>query len=269
VTEWSPPTDFEEYHIVRILGRGAMGQVYLAEDTFLLRPVAVKFVTGEVNEAAREQFFVEARAVARLSHPNVVAIHRVGEVQRRPYLVSELIRGLSLDRLDKPMAWPRVLELSLGLARGLAAAHRRGVLHRDLKPQNVMVGAFGEVYVMDWGVEGVAGTPAFRAPEPLLDQRSDVYALGALLQFVLPADASPALRAIAAKAMRPEPAARYRNASELLADLDRFQEGAAVEAWAEPWWHQVRRVAGRNAVLLWLLAAYAAAKFLVLFYRGF
>jgi hypothetical protein len=114
----------------------------------------------------------------------------------------------------------------------------------------------------------VAGTPAFRAPDASLDQRSDIYALGALLQFALPASAPPALCAIAAKAMRVDPAARYADAAALLSDIERFQEGLAVEAWSEPMWHRWRRFASRNAVLLWLLAAYAGVKFLLFFLRN-
>lgn len=121
---------------------------------------------------------------------------------------------------------------------------------------------------MDWGVDAIAGTPGFRAPDPRLDQRSDVYALGALLLFVLPATAAPALRAIASKAMSADPASRYSSASAFLADIERFQEGLAVEAWAEPWWHHLRRFGSRNALLLWLLAAYAGIKFLLFFLRN-
>src|SRR5690606_29195918 len=124
---------FEEYRVVRLLGRGAMGQVYLAHDSLLDRHVAVKFVLAEDAEA-RAAFFAEARAIARLQHPNVVAIHRVAEVARHPYLVSEYVRGRTLDQLDRPASWRQVLALALDLARGLAAAHRCGVLHRDVKP---------------------------------------------------------------------------------------------------------------------------------------
>ena len=98
-----------------------------------------------------------------------------------------------------------------------------------------MVGEFGEVYVMDWGVEGVAGTPAFRAPDTRLDRRSDIYALGAVLQFMLPAPAPRALRAIADKAMDVDPAARYPDAPALLADVERFQEGLAVRLGPNPY----------------------------------
>ena len=95
---WSPPSEFDEYRVVRLLGRGAMGQVYLAHDSLLDRPVALKFVHAAGPEA-RTRFFEEARAIARLQHPNVVAIHRVAEVAKHPYLVSEYVRGRSLDQL--------------------------------------------------------------------------------------------------------------------------------------------------------------------------
>jgi serine/threonine protein kinase len=131
-----------------------------------------------------------------------------------------------------------------------------------------MVGGFGEVYLMDWGVEGVRGTPAFRAPEPNLDQRSDIYSLGALLEFLLPASAPLALRAIAGKAQSAQPALRYPDVPAFLSDLERFQSGLAVEAWREPLSYRLRRFGSRNAVLLWLLAAYAGIKFLLFFLRN-
>jgi serine/threonine-protein kinase len=181
----------------------------------------------------------------------------------------KLVAGARLDRWVE--TGPPLSE-RLGIIRrageALGFAHSCGVLHRDLKPQNVMVGAFGEVYVMDWGVEAIAGTPAFRAPDPTLDERSDIYALGALLRYVLPGSPSPALRAIADKAMSADPAMRYPDAQSLLADIERFRDGLAVQAWSEPLWHRARRFAGRNAVLLAIVAAYVAVKFFLFFLHG-
>src|SRR5688572_3756997 len=123
VASWEPPSAFNEYRIVRLLGHGAVGRVYLAHDALLDRTVAIKFLGAlEVGEVARERFFTEARAVARLSHPNVVVVHRAGEVRRHPYLVSEYVSGTSLDRIEKPLAWERILKIGIGLARGLASA---------------------------------------------------------------------------------------------------------------------------------------------------
>ncbi|MCY1043917.1 SUMF1/EgtB/PvdO family nonheme iron enzyme [Corallococcus sp. bb12-1] len=151
-----PPREFEEYRLLRPLGHGAMGQVFLAQDTLLDRQVAVKFIATPAGRlpdaAARARFFQEARAIARLQHPNVVAIHRVGEARGQPYLVSELIRGESLDQLARPVEGGLALRLGIDLARGLAAAHRRGILHRDLKPANAVLSEDGEVKLLDFGL---------------------------------------------------------------------------------------------------------------------
>jgi formylglycine-generating enzyme required for sulfatase activity len=130
-----------------------MGQVYLAHDTLLDRPVAIKVISADdADEAARTRFFVEARAIARLSHPNVVSIYRVGEIQGRPYLVSEYVPGVGLERVPLPMPWPRALEIGLGVARGLSTAHRRGVVHRDIKPANILLTEDGEPKLLDFGI---------------------------------------------------------------------------------------------------------------------
>jgi len=150
----------EEYRLLRSLGHGAMGCVYLAHDTLLDRPVALKFLLSlRHNEAARQRFLIEARAIARLSHGNVVGIYRIGEVLGQPFLVSEFVRGLSLDRLPQPQPSARVRELGLGLSQGLAAAHHRGVLHRDIKPHNAIVTDDGTVKLLDFGLAKLTDRP--------------------------------------------------------------------------------------------------------------
>ncbi|WP_437589699.1 nSTAND1 domain-containing NTPase [Sorangium sp. So ce1000] len=152
---------------MRLLGRGAMGLVYLAHDGLLDRPVAVKFIASvRPDETARQRFYVEARAIARLSHPNVVAVHRFGEADGRPYLVAEFVRGQSLDELVRPIPWTRALKIGLGLARGLAAAHRQGVLHRDIKPANVMLTETDDVKLLDFGLAKLAAEESAAAAEP-------------------------------------------------------------------------------------------------------
>lgn len=213
-TTFAPPPQFDQYRLVRLLGKGAMGQVYLGHDTFLDRAVAVKFIgTREPGPAERERFLLEARALARLQHPNVVAVYRVGEVAGHPFLVSELVEGRSLEQVRKPLPFSEVLHIAAGLGRGLAALHRRGVLHRDIKPANAVLGNNGEPKLIDLGLakldgreishddrepsrpdhteasltapRALIGTPRYMPPELWRGEpatpRSDVYSLGVLL----------------------------------------------------------------------------------------
>jgi serine/threonine protein kinase/formylglycine-generating enzyme required for sulfatase activity len=185
---WSPPDEFEEYRVVRLLGRGAMGQVYLAHDDLLDRPVALKFVLAQDPEA-RARFFDEARAIARLQHPNVVAIYRVAEVARHPYLVSEFVRGRTLDQLERPVPWRQVLDIALDLARGLAAAHRCGVLHRDVKPANTMLTDDGRAKLLDFGLARVTDgnpddEPAVQPPRERAEDSSGSGRRGAHLAAI-------------------------------------------------------------------------------------
>ena len=257
-----PDLTATRYELEREIGRGGMGVVYAARDRELDRRVALKVLDASFQD--------EARIIARLEHPAIVPIYETGTLpDGRVFYAMKLVTGAHLDDyLGHNPALSERLRILRRISEAVAVAHSRGVIHRDLKPQNIMVGEFGEAYVMDWGIDAIAGTPAFRAPEPVLDQRSDIYSLGALLRFLLPGSVPPALRAIAGKAMQPEPAARYADVPALLADIDRFQDGLAVEAWREPMWHRTRRFASRNAVLLLLLAAYASVKFLLYFLRG-
>jgi serine/threonine protein kinase len=257
-----PDLTATRYTLESELGRGGIGVVYAARDRELDRRVAIKILEPALAG--------EARLIARLEHPAIVPVYEAGALpDGRSFYAMKLVDGVRLDRyLTRDPALPDRLRVVRRIGEALAFAHSTGVLHRDLKPQNVMVGAFGEVYVMDWGVDAIAGTPAFRAPDSTLDQRSDIYAFGALLDFALPPAAPRALRAIAAKARSTDPAARYPDARSLLDDVERFEQGLAVTAWREPLWHRARRFVVRNVVLLGLLAAYAAAKFLFFFWRG-
>ena len=256
-----PDLSATRYEIEREIGRGGMGVVYAVLDRDLDRRVALKVL--EVPLAG------EARLIARLEHPAIVPIHEAGVLpDGRAFYTMKLVSGARLDRYaDEQRSLADRLRVVRRVGEALAFAHSRGVIHRDLKPQNVMVGEFGEVYVMDWGVEAVGGTPGYRAPETVLDHRSDIYALGALLRFVVPSSAPPALRAVVARATSADPAARYPDVTGMLDDIERFQEGLAVEAWSEPLWHRTKRFASRNALLLWLVAAYAFVKFLLFFLR--
>src|SRR5215467_12563074 len=151
--ETTAVADIEEFRIVRMLGRGGMGAVYLAHDTILDRAVALKLVRIGTTEDSRLRFLTEARALARLDHPNVIAIFRAGTTGGgEPYLVQELVRGTSLDRLSLPLPERRCLELATAIARGLAAAHRHGVLHRDVKPSNIMIDDAGAPRLLDFGL---------------------------------------------------------------------------------------------------------------------
>jgi len=251
------------YQLESEIGRGGLGVVYAARDRDLDRRVALKILEVPVEG--------EAQVIARLEHPAIVPIYETGTlIDGRSFYAMKLVTGARLDHyVHSEHKLGERLRIIRRVGEALAYAHSKAVIHRDLKPQNVMVGEFGEVYVMDWGVETVAGTPGFRAPESTLDQQSDIYSLGALLQFLVPPAMSAAVAAIAAKASHTDPGQRYGSVTALLGDIDRFEQGLAIEAWSEPIWHRLQRFASRNAVLLWLLAAYTAVKFFLFFWHRF
>lgn len=150
---WEPPPQIDEYRIETLLGCGSMGRVYRGYDTRLERPVAIKFLAAvEPDAAAYDRFLIEARAIARLHHPNVVTCYRAGESSGRPYLVSELIQGVGLERLPTPIPWETALRIGLHLASGLEAAHEGGVLHRDIKPANVVLSDTDGAKLLDFGL---------------------------------------------------------------------------------------------------------------------
>ncbi len=154
------PPRIDGYDIVRELGRGAMGVVYLARDRFLERDVALKVVAdADLTPDLVERFLREARAMARLSHPNVVTVFRAGVVDAAPFLVMELLRGRSLDvaiEREGPLPPSALLSVAIETARGLAAAHACGVVHRDIKPSNLFVTDEGTLKVLDFGIAKIA-----------------------------------------------------------------------------------------------------------------
>ena len=189
------------YRIVSILGKGGMGEVYRADDLTLGQSVALKFLPMSLSgdPDAVNRFRNEVRVARLVSHPNVCRVHDLGEVQGQFFLSMEYIDGedlASLLRRIGRMPDDKALEIARKLCAGLAAAHEKGILHRDLKPGNVMLDARGQVLLTDFGLSGIAeelgdvrsGTPAYMAPEQLAGKevtvRSDIYALGLLLYEV-------------------------------------------------------------------------------------
>ena len=282
----TPETAGTRYTITGELGRGGMGTVYEAHDSVLDRPVALKVLTlGEGDPAATERMLKEARVMAGLEHPGIVPVHDAGTLPGgRVYYAMKLVRGELLARWAASRPLPDRLRVFQKVCEAAAFAHARGVIHRDLKPGNVMIGSFGEVLVLDWGVsrrreepaepDGVVlGTRAYMAPEQaagrtdLVTERTDVYALGAILASLLEDEAPSApksLLSVAAKAMSPEPADRYRDAAELAADVERFLDGGVPAAHRETFAERARRFAGRHRTAIVLVAAYLVVRVLLL-----
>jgi serine/threonine-protein kinase len=184
------------YRIVGRLGRGGMGEVYRADDLKLGQPVALKFLPPEVDRdpARLTQLHTEVRMARQVSHPNVCRVYDIDEVDGYTFLSMEYVDGEDLASLLKRIGrFPeeRGLEIARQICAGLAAAHERGVVHRDFKPANVMLDGTGKVRISDFGLAGVsgeaisAGTPAYMAPEQLsggqVTSQSDIYALGLVL----------------------------------------------------------------------------------------
>jgi predicted Ser/Thr protein kinase len=245
------------YVVLDPIGAGGMGVVYAAYDFGLDRKVALKLVRGDVSPAARDErrmrLLEEAQAVARLTHPNVIAVHDVGSWQEEIFIAMEYVEGATLDQWLASTPRPtlrHVLDVFLQAGRGLAAAHRAGLIHRDFKPQNVLVGADGRVRVTDFGLarrmpdaDGAvpsgthgSGTPAYMAPEQaaghggsaLADQYSFAVALHEAVYGQRPPLTAPAgvrvpswLRKVLLRALSADPARRYPSVDALLSELNR------------------------------------------------
>jgi predicted Ser/Thr protein kinase len=190
----------DRYEIVSLLGEGAMGEVYLADDRRLGERVALKFVASgaSANETWRKGLLEEARLARKITHPNVCRVFDVGDTEGQPFISMEYVNGESFSSLLKRIGRlpsDKALSVAHQMCAGLACAHERGVLHRDLKPANFMLDGDGEVKIMDFGLAGTraelqadtrrAGTPAYMSPEQLrgqgITEQSDIYSLGLVL----------------------------------------------------------------------------------------
>jgi eukaryotic-like serine/threonine-protein kinase len=320
-----PDLEGTRYTLLHPLARGGMGVVYAAHDGKLDRRVALKVLDApDRNSDFARRLLREAQVLARLEHPGIVPVHDVGTLQDgRVFYTMKLVEGQRLDQHIQAIdSVPDRLRRFLRVCDAVAFAHAHGVLHRDLKPANVMVGPFGEVLVLDWGLakilraptsspaesdpettadlcrstadsqattEGsavtaqgtVMGTPGYMSPEQArgdndrVDERSDIFALGALLRFLL-AETSPgglsetnrrsdkSLDAICQKAMAANPQDRYASVIQLAADVSRHLDGLPVSARKETFADQAARFYRRHTVAILLIAAYLVMRAVLL-----
>jgi len=272
------------YRIEQILGRGGMGVVYRATDAQLDETVAIKTLPGDVMQKSPEdleRFKREIRLARKITHRNVLRTYDYGEAEGVYFISMEYVRGYTLNELldeaeNRQMVPRLAVGLSRQISRGLQAAHEQGIIHRDIKPQNVLIDHKGEVKLMDFGIarmaeatEGmtqqglIVGTPHYMSPEQVqgksLDPRSDVYSMGVMIYEALTgvrpfesssltgvltahitekakppielrADIPRELNAIVMRCLEKDPKARYKDAGELLAQLDKLQIQAAAAA---------------------------------------
>jgi len=300
------------YEVIEILARGGMGTVYLAHDSRLDREVALKVVQLPEGRGDLDRLLLEARVLARLEHPGIVPVHDAGLLpDGRAFYAMKQVRGYRLDEYARTAPLPERLRAFERICEAVAFAHSHGVIHRDLKPGNVMVGPFGEVLVMNWGVakvrphllspsspggpggrlgekgrsdEGLGraghstahGTPGYMAPEQAqgnmarIDERTDVWALGAILSFLLEGEETPPrpLAAIRRRAMADEPEERYPKIEELSADLSLYLAGLPVGAHREGWLERIARFARRYRTPILLILAYLLMRVLLIFFLG-
>lgn len=303
-----PEAPGARYEVREPVGQGGMGVVYRAYDRVLAREVALKILRPDLaGPDVGDRLAREARILARLEHPGVVPVHDAGTLaDGRAYYVMKLVRGARLEDAVLGLPLAEVLRLFLRVCETVGFAHAQSVVHRDLKPSNIMVGPYGEVLVLDWGIarvvrgegeaetpatrgpgsggEGdtapgtVLGTPGFMAPEQaqgwphLVDARSDVFALGAILRALAgvaaPGGAPRPLASIWARACAAEPADRYRSAAALAEDITRYLDGEPVRAHRETVGERAGRVFRKYQTAIVLVLTYLVIRFVFLAARG-
>lgn len=319
----NPDFSGTKYTFVKELARGGMGTVYLTEDTELNRQVAIKVLSAaEISDDMRRRMIREAQIIARLEHPGIVPVHDVGVLaDGRVFYAMKLVRGVRLDEYAANTSSTRErLRKFQAVCDAVAFAHAHGVIHRDLKPQNIMIGSFGEVLVLDWGVAKILrddrnavsseadtlmlpgqdqpkpnpmtdtsqgtiiGTRQYMSPEQArgevdrLDERSDIYSLGAVFYFLLtdqaPNDDKPRAvnqkvtkpaEAVCLKAMARDRSNRYASAAELSADVSRLLDAEPVSAYRENAYEKVSRWVSKNRFLVLLVLAYLLMRIFFIF----
>jgi len=294
----SPDLSGTRYRLVDKLGQGGMGTVYRVEDSILERQIALKVISilydqGELTTRLMQ----EARVIARLEHPGIVPVHDVGTLaDGRVFYTMKLVQGRRLDDAETALgSQAECLRTFLKICESVAFAHSHEIVHRDLKPSNIMIGPFGEVLVMDWGlakvlnaIDGsqnkftsqgaVLGTPGFMAPEQAEGNArntgpwTDIYSLGMILKFLVTRGTQPVSRRLGAvirKATEVNPPARYASVQGLAADLTQYLQGGAVSAYPEGAVARLWRWVVKNRAWILLILAYLVTRTLFILWRKF
>src|SRR6266850_715696 len=249
---------FPQLEIIAFIGKGGMGAVYKARQPALDRIVALKILPPQVASGPgfAERFNREARALARLSHPNIVAVHEFGQVNGLPFFIMEFVDGPNLRQLEQTgkLSPREALQIVPQICEALQFAHDEGIVHRDIKPENILLDKKGRVKIADFGIAkimgreaelgitetgGTIGTPQYMAPEQVekpqsVDHRADIFSLGVVFYEMLTGElplgkfAPPSrkvevdvrLDEVVLRALEKEPDRRYQQASEVKTDVE-------------------------------------------------